>query len=436
MTTVESAQPSPDGTIAFAYDAQTLDGRAMRGTIDANDLDEAHHQLQTMGLRVLAMEPVETAPAPKRGELRADDFRAFNDQLAHLAAAGLPVERGLKLLARDLRHGKLAGVVRALADEIDRGTPLPDAVAKYQDQFPPLYAKLIEAGIRTGDLSGTLLSLGRHVDTVQRLRANLWRAISYPLLVTVAFLIVLLFLSLVVLPRFEESFSDFGFGRHRPPPGGFLSNRWRGFTSPSDVLPLPWATQVLFWLGAAVPWIIGGGLLLAVAIPFVWNVMRRGGTNASFTDVVLLRLPVVGRALKMSLLARWCDALLVGVRAGLDLPSALRLAGDTIGSPALRRDSVILAEAVERGLPLESVGRTAMLPAVVPPMIELASRSNDLPAAMETLSNMYQQQADTRVRSIPMILTPVLMVIIALLIGLVIAGLMMPMVRLMQWISG
>jgi type II secretory pathway component PulF len=120
----------------------------------------------------------------------------------------------------------------------------------------------------------------------------------------------------------------------------------------------------------------------------------------------------------------------------LDLPTSLKLAANTVHSPRLRDDSLALVAALERGMPLEAAGATAILPAVVPPMIELASRSADLPAAMETLSNMYQQQAEIRIRAIPLILTPILMFIVALLMGFVIAGLMMPMVRLLRYLSG
>src|SRR5688572_2670243 len=181
----------------FAYAAQTHDGRAMSGTVDAPHMDAAMLQLQSIGLRVVSMEPVtQPAPARARKPLGADDFLAFNDQLAHLAKAGMPLEHGLRLMAADLKRGRLADTIRAIALELERGVPLPDAVAKHQSQFPPLYSRMIEAGARTGDLSGMLLSLGKHQETVQRLRSSLWRALAYPLMVTIALAIVMAMMSL------------------------------------------------------------------------------------------------------------------------------------------------------------------------------------------------------------------------------------------------
>lgn len=417
----------------FAYAAQTFDGRPMSGTVDAPHLDAAMLQLQSIGLRVTQMEPV-NKPAPSKKPLGTDDFLAFNDQLAHMAAAGMPIEQGLRLMAADLKHGRLADTIRAIAMELENGVALPDAVAKYQQQFPPLYARLIEAGSRTGDLSAMLLSLGKHEETVQRLRASLWRAVAYPLMVTIALAIVLLLMSWIIFPMFETTFSGFGFGRTRLP--ALWYSRTRQSPEP-EILPMPPITRALFYFSYVVPWFVGILLVLIAIWPLIWSAMRRAGADGRFTDAVLFRLPLFGKALRLSLLARWCDALRLGVVAGLDLPAATRLAGDTVRSPALRRDSEQLVAAMERGQSLEAVGEsTTILPKIVPPMIELASRSSDLPAALQTLATLYQQQADVRVRTIPMVLTPILMTIVALFIGFVLAGLLMPMLKLVQWLSG
>src|SRR5262249_11695758 len=152
----------------FAYQAQALDGRPISGTVDATNLDDATRQLHAIGLRVLSMEPA-ARPTPRAKPLGGDDFIAFNEQLAHLTAVGMPIEQGLRLLAADLKPGRLAPTVHAVAEELDRGTPLDRAIEKYHDKFPPLYARLIDAGIKSNNLSAMLLSLGRHIETVQRL---------------------------------------------------------------------------------------------------------------------------------------------------------------------------------------------------------------------------------------------------------------------------
>src|SRR3954469_20785989 len=192
----------------FAYRAQSEDGQPLSGTIDAPDAEEARRRLESLRLRVLELAPA--AAAPSGSPLRGDDFVTFNQQLAHLTAAGLPMEQGLRLIAHDLRRGKVAATVRQIADDLERGESLGDAFQRHAARFPPAYGRLIDAGVRTNNLSGMLLSLGQHLQTVARLRASLWRALTSPLMVFLALCFVITFIAIYVLPKFEEVFKDFG----------------------------------------------------------------------------------------------------------------------------------------------------------------------------------------------------------------------------------
>ena len=98
-------------------------------------------------------------------------FAAFNQQLAQLTGAGLPVEQGLRMIAAEMRKSSMRRTLDLVAAELESGKTLPEAVAAYRDKFPPLYAQLIDAGIRAGNLSGILLNLGRHLTLVRRLQS-------------------------------------------------------------------------------------------------------------------------------------------------------------------------------------------------------------------------------------------------------------------------
>src|SRR5688500_7955170 len=127
----------------FAYQAQTPEGQPISGTIDALNAEQARRLLSGLRLRVLQIEPA-APPQPARPKpLKSEDFIAFNQQLAHLTKAGMPVEQGLRLIAQDMRGGRLAATVRELAAELERGTPLEQAFEKFEGRFPPLYSRLI-----------------------------------------------------------------------------------------------------------------------------------------------------------------------------------------------------------------------------------------------------------------------------------------------------
>jgi type II secretory pathway component PulF len=401
-------QPT-DPAMTFAYQAQTLDGAAISGTIDAPSPEEATRLLTNLRLRVLQLDPVNRPARAK--PLRGEDFLAFNQQLTHLTAAGLPVEHGLKLIARDMRSGRLSRTISDVATELERGTPLGEAFDKYQNRFPPLYGKLVAAGVRTNNLSGMLLNLGRHAELVSQLRATLWRAIAYPTLVLAALGVVLIFLGIVVIPQFGALYKGFG-------------------------VQLPGATMALLASARWIPWIVGTLLALVVLSPLIWQLIRIIGIDRQVVDHVALPLPLVGPVLERNMVARWCDAVRLAVQAGMNLPAAIELAGDAVGSPRLRADGQKLIESLKQGRPLDQSDPTKILPPTVATVLSLASQQHDLPSMLDNLSTMYQQQAQTRLALIPGLLTPVLIIMIAVIIGAVVAALFLPFISLIRAITG
>jgi type II secretory pathway component PulF len=392
----------------FAYQAQTTEGEPLSGTIDAADAEQANRLLQSLRLRVLEIGPV--ARPPRAKALRGDDFVAFNQQLMHLTRAGLPVEHGLKLIAQDMRRGRLAETVRQLAAELERGTPLDQAFERQRVHFPPLYAKLVAAGVTSGNLPGVLFNLGRHLELIQRLRAALWRAAAYPLMVLAGVALVLVFLSLAVVPQFDLIFRDFG-------------------------TRLPLLTQGLLMLPVIVPKLLLGLAVMTALLAVLWLSLKQTGHDRIVMERLLFPLPLIGPILRNNLLARWCDALAVAVNAGLDLPRAIELADDAVASPTLRHDGEELRGALLAGKTLESVQHTRLLPASVIAALAMASKRDDLPAGLATLSEMYQQQAQLRLSMLPAVLAPVLLIIVALVVGTIIAALILPLISLIQSIS-
>jgi type II secretory pathway component PulF len=413
LATIAGMPESGTAVQSFAYQAQTTQGQTLTGTIDAADVDSASRMLESLQLRVTAMEPT---PKPKNGGamLRGADFLAFNQQLSHLTAGGLPVERSLRLLAREMR-GRQAAAVNAIAEELEKGAPLEAAFAKYATVFPPLYGMLIQAGMKTSDLPGMLLNLGRHVEMIQRLRASFWRAATYPLAVLTALLVVLAFLWSYVIPQFSHVVSD-DFSRE--------------FNFPSD--------QTWDWL---IPLArqVSGGVMIAVAFILLatlfFVIVSRTPAGKRMTERVLLRMPVIAPILRLNLLARWCDALSLAVNAGLDLPGSLLLAGNAVGSGRLLADSQTLAGAVSAGQPIDTK-ETRFLPLVVPTALRLGAEHHDLPATSAMLAKMYQEQAEIRMSILPQVLTPIFMILTAVCIALALVAAILPVIAFVRLISG
>ena len=396
----------PDApTRTFDFSARPpAGGPLLRSSLDAEDADAAAAAVAAMGLTPEAVTPAGSlSPAPPGGA----DFFCFNQQLAHLTRAGLPVEPGLRLLARDAGRGRLGRGIAAVADDLDAGLPLAEAIDRHRSAFPPLYATLVDAGVRTGRLPDVLLNLGRHLQHSRRLSAAVWQAGAYPLVVLFVLLLVTGFLAGVVIPGFEGIYEDFGT---EMPALTLLT------LGAADWLP-----AAVIACGVLVFGLVGLGLLA-----------RWTGHGPLLRDLVLRRLPLLGPAITQGLLARWCDLVAVGVRAGLDLPAALDLAGDATGSRPLAADGRALGDALNEGLPVDAATGLRLLPRPVTLAMAHGAVHATLPEAMDDLATLYGGQAEMRLLTLHTALGPLFFGLLAVLIGVVAVALFLPLVRLMS----
>jgi type II secretory pathway component PulF len=394
----------------FAYRAQGIDGQPLSGTVDAASADHARERLESLRLRVLELAPA-ADPARSARPLRGEDFLTFNQQLAHLTAAGMPLEHGLRLIAEDLRRGRVADTVRQIADDLEKGVPLGAAFEKHASQFPPAYGHLVDAGVKTNNLSGMLLNLGEHLRTLAQLRAALWRALAYPLVVFIALCCIVAFLSGYLFPRFSDVYQMWG-------------------------TQLPAVTEFLIHHGRAIAVFFLALAVLVVAALLVARVLKAAGKHGPLRDAVGLRLPLVGPVLSRSLVSRWCDAVRLGVVGGMDLPQAMRTAGDAVGSNRIRADADRMAAKLEAGQPILAGESFDVLPATVPAAIDLSTRHGGLPQTLGTLAHMYREQAQAKVGVIPAVLTPLLLTLLTCAIGFIILAMFLPFVTLINALSG
>jgi len=400
-----------DNPVVFEYRAQASDGAALSGVIEAADAEAAAWRLQTMGLTVVEIEPVLRDESTRRGSVDGDDFAAFNEQLAMLAEANMPIEHGLRLIAEDLQNGRLADSVRLIARELESGRTLPEAFDQHRDKFPSMYAELVEVGIASGNLGSTLLNLSRHLAMTGRLRAALWRAAAYPLMVIAAMAVVMMLIGWFIVPQFQTIYADF------------------------DV-QLPVLTRTVMGLWATAPVAAIAILLAIVAFPAFWRLMRAAGREGWFLQTMVLPIPVVGRMLRRNIAARWCDLVGIGVAGGMDLPRAMRMAGRAIGLPGVIDDSDRLSECIESGATLEHAPSLAVLPLTTPQVMAMAQQRGELDAALLTLRNMYDRQAEHGLGALQGLLGPVLLILLAGVMGVTITALFLPLVKLIQSVTG
>ena len=407
-------EKQPADRKSFEYEAQTADGLALSGVITAADGEQAQWRLAAMGLRVLRLASAAEKPVARGSAIGAAEFRIIHEQLASLTAAGLPLERGLRLMGRELRSPRLAATLDAIAAELEAGRPLAEAFEKFAGRLPAGYGPLIAAGAQSGNLPAMLLGLSQHMDLVQRLRQTLWRTLSYPLAIVAGAAAVLTFIGIKITPVIRQAFTEVGYVQGR----------------------LPAISRVVFAVAESMPMILLmiGMLGAAAAIGCVAH--RRTPEGRAQLERFVLRIPLVNRVVQCLLMARWCDAVRLGVEAKLDLPAAMELAGRAADSPALIADGRGLMVAHQVGQPLGGVVHLQVITPLAISAIQTALQGGDLPAMLLTMRDLYRAQTEHRMALLSAVFKPVALIVLGMTLAVVMTGLFKPIVSLIQTAGG
>jgi len=394
----------------FEYEGHCPGGTAISGRIEAVDHAGARQQLDQMNVSLTELRPA--GPPPRRRPLGREDFIYFNQQLASLAEAGLALDDGLRQMARDVQSPRLRRLLEEVAQDVSAGKSLEQAIEQRQDQFPLLYARVLRAGVASGNLPETLLNLNTHLQLMADTRRLIWEAVSYPLTVLILGVLVLGAVCTFVLPSFRPIFQDFDV--ELPALTGGLM-----------------AMEDYYWPTVVAIVVVVAGVTLAS------RTLRFSEWGRRIREAALLRLPLVGRLYSASLLARFSQSAALCAASRMPLPDALRLAADATGSPTLGADADRLARAIEQGGSTMVVTEsTGLIPRLFGYSLQAAGGTGGLPDVLQQLADGYSRRADHVRAVVRSVLAPGCIVVLGVFLGMCIIGLFLPLVSMVNAVSG
>lgn len=346
--------------------------------------------------------------------MTADELTALNEQIAAMARAGLPLDKGLAGLADEMGRGRLAIVTRQIAEDLRAGFPLPDALARRKGHVPPYYAGLVLAGVRSGRVGEVLTTLTTYSRTVAMTRATILEALFYPAMVMAFAAALFALIVYVIVPRFAELFADFGMN-------------------------LPTVTQAILNLGEAArrPEFLLAPLTMGLTGLAVWAWFRATPRGRRSWVRFVYAIPIVGTLIRSARLAAFADLLAVLVEYGIPLPEAFRLAADASSDPIMAEDAREAANELEIGEPIGVALRgKGLVPEWVAWMAGAGADRNQLGPALRQIAAVYRRQVDSRAALLRTALPSFLILFTAgVLIGGFIISLILPLIRLMEGLS-
>jgi len=383
----------------------------MKGTIEAGSREEAGELLKQMQLTVNFVEKAKAA-RPKTAVGR-NEFMLFNQQLASLTKAGIPLERGLRELAGDVGSKSMRKLIDAVASDLEAGVSIEEAFEKRQEAFPPLYGRILKAGVETGRLSEMLTSLNRHLEMANQTRRIIFEAMSYPAVVLTLGAIIVTFIFVFLIPQFGPILTEMTEGKRLPALTRLFLNMAENVVS--------------FWIAV--------GFLVATLV-FLAAILSSFPAGRRFKESVFLKIPVIGRVYHSSVLSRMAEAMAMMVAAGCDMPACLRLASSTSGSEKLIFESQTLARGVEQGANILEAGQFCkMIPRLFLYSIQLGTQRNELQDNLYSLSQMYAEHARCGQARLQAVLLPIMLIVVGGILAMAILSMFLPMIQIITTLS-
>jgi len=419
----------------FAYEALDAQGQRTRGEIEAADRNSAIAEIRNAGLRPTRVAQMQgsggggaspdvgskaatssagtSAGSGKKrrsGKISSQMLTDFANQFAVLQDAGLPIVRSLKVLAQQQKQGTLFRyILDDVADTVETGSTLSDALASHPKVFDKLFCNMIRAGEAGGVLDVILNRLAGFLEKAQRLKKKVVGASIYPVVVMSVAILILTAIIIFVVPAFEQMFKAQGM-----------------------TLPLP--TRILLmisatlgsWVGAA----IAGGLVGFFFLIGAWG-RTKGGKKTM--DRVKLKIPVIGVIIRKSTTSRFCRTLGTLITSGVPILEALEICRNAISNEVLGEGIDAVRVSIKEGESISApLGKTGLFDDLVVNMIDVGEETGELDKMLIKVADTYDVEVDIAVESLVSVMEPILIVFMGGAIGFIVIALFLPLVSMLE----
>lgn len=355
--------------------------------------------------------PKKAKKATGSKKVKAGELATFTRQLATLIDAGLPLVRGLEVLQKQEKNLGLKIALTDMVDSIKSGSNFADSLSSHPKIFDGLYINMVKAGEVGGVLDKVLASLAMFLEKIQKIKGKVKSALVYPAVVMGMALLILMFLAIVIIPKFEEIFKDVL----------------------GDDAELPIITQLVMGVSNFMKNPVKMGLLVVVLVGGYFGLQQWGKTpkGAFVLDTLKLKSPMFGSLVLKGGISRMTRTLGTLMDAGVAVLQALQIVRDTAGNAVLSKAINSVHDSVKEGENMAApIDATGIFPPMVVSMIEVGEETGELPQMLHRIADNYEEEVDNAVGALTSIIEPIMIVALAFIVGTIVIALFLPLIKL------
>lgn len=428
----------------FLYEAMSKDGKEVKDEIEALSTEEALAKIRGLGYfptkirekgakKKIAKAAAGVGAASRKraagaggiGRVKIKLITQFTRQLSTLQDAGLPILRSLRILEQQQKPGRMKLIIRQVADDVEGGASLSEAMSRHPKAFDRLYVNMVQAGEAGGVLDTILRRLAEFMEKSQRLKAKVKGAMIYPCVVITFAVVIVTAIMIKVVPKFKEIFTDFR-------------------------IDLPVLTQMLIGVS---DWVVGrkvgpggevsdtvpGWIFMLGSPLMIWllfKLIKQSQMGRFGVDMLKLNIPIMGPIVSKTGVARFTRTLGTLISAGVPILEALNITKETAANEVFSRALGNVHDAIREGDSFANPLRASkVVDSLVVNMVDVGEETGDLDKMLIKVADNYDEEVETLIAGLVSLLEPVMVAILGAIVGFIVLALFLPLVSLINSVS-
>lgn len=397
-----------DALEEFVWQGRDKRGKEMKGEQMARNANLLRADLRRQGITPTV---VKAKPKPLFGgsgkKISARDIAVFSRQIATMMKSGVPIVQALEIIGGGNKNPNMKKMVNSLRSDIEGGASIYEAMSQFPVQFDELYRNLVRAGESSGVLETVLETIATYKENIETIKGKIKKALFYPAAVIAVAILISAVLMIYVVPIFRETFA--GFGADLP-----------AFTN----LVFSISDFVVAWF-----WLIG--IVIAAAAGFFIYSYKRSSKLQHTVDRLMLKIPVIGKVLHESAIARFARTLALTFRAGVPLVEALDNVAGATGSMVYHKAVMQIKDDVAVGYPVNvAMKQVNLFPHMVVQMTAIGEEAGALDTMLLKVAEFYEEEVSNTVDALSSLIEPMVMVIIGGLVGSIVVAMYLPIFKI------
>jgi type IV pilus assembly protein PilC len=400
---------------SYQYKVRDKSGNLVTGTLVADN-----ERLVLERLREMGYTPLEVGKEKKGlnleinirpAKIKLKEVAIFSRQFATMVNSGLPILRALSILSDQVSNKELAKTLTLVRNDVEQGSSLSVAMAKFPKAFNDLYIAMVKSGETGGMLDDVLLRLADVLEREVHLRQKIKSAMTYPVAVVALVVLIMGAMLLFVVPQFKTIYSQLG-----------------------GTLPLP--TRVLLMASDAVKkywWLI---IMLTFVFVFFFKRYKKTESGRATLDALKLKIPIFGTLFHKTALSRFSSTAGMLLRSGVPILQALDIVADTVNNKVMSKAVVDVQASVREGESIaKPLARHAVFPPMVVQMLAVGEETGQVDTMLDKVAKFYDQEVEASVDALTSLIEPLLIAIIGGAVGAAVIALYMPMFNIIKLIQ-